>query len=82
MSKFCQNCVSWTKVATRISGNNFGICNNVGVEMKIAIDGKTCTSDDGAFWTEEYFGCIYHRENDGSLLGFDDIIDSDTGELK
>ncbi|MBS1760649.1 MAG: hypothetical protein JST23_11060 [Bacteroidetes bacterium] len=82
MGNFCQNCISWTKVAKRVSGDNFGVCDNIGVAMNIAIDGKTCTSDEGTFWTEEFFGCIYHRENDGSLFGFDDIIDGDTGEVK
>ncbi|MBS1762248.1 MAG: hypothetical protein JSR00_05195 [Bacteroidetes bacterium] len=50
--------------------------------MHVALDGKTHLSEGGAFWTEEFFGCIYHRENDDSLFGFDDIIDSDTVELK
>lgn len=82
MNKFCQNCNYWTKVAPRISGTNFGICNSTSVAMHVALDGKTHLSEGGAFWTEEFFGCIYHRENDDSLFGFDDIIDSDTGEIK
>lgn len=81
MSNFCNKCIQWEKVTPQLAGSNFGICHDVSVAMKVALDGKTHLGEDGAFWTEAYFGCVHWRENDGSLLGFDDIIDSDTGEI-
>ena len=72
--KFCQTCVSWDRIAERISGDVFGICNNVGVSMKVALDGKTKISEEGTLWTCEYFGCIYWRGNTGVLIDTSKIV--------
>lgn len=77
MSKFCNNCINWEKVIPQVSGDNFGICQDISVAMKVAMDGKTHLGEEGALWTEQYFGCIYWREDDGSLLSIDDIVNDD-----
>lgn len=74
MAKFCDSCIYWEKVVPQVSGDNFGICHNVEVAMKVAMDGKTHLAEDGALWTAQYFGCVHWRENDGSLLSTDDIV--------
>jgi hypothetical protein len=71
-AKFCCTCLHWEKIAP-VSGDQFGICQDVGVAMKVAMDGKTHLAEEGTLWTEAYFGCIYWRENDGSLLSLNDI---------
>lgn len=72
--KFCCTCIHWERVVPDVAGDNFGICDNVAVATKVALDGKTHLEEEGTLWTEQYFGCIYWRENDGSLLSTDDIV--------
>jgi hypothetical protein len=81
MSKFCCDCIHWEKL-TPITGDAFGICHDVGVAMNVALDGRTKLGDGGALWTSAYFGCVYWRDKGNEVVGFDDIIDNDTGELK
>lgn len=73
-SKFCLNCYCWEEVATKVTGDTFGICHNVAVKDKVAVDGKAHVLEEGTLWTEEYFGCLYWRENDGSLFGIDKYV--------
>jgi hypothetical protein len=75
-AKFCCTCIHWEKVAP-IAGDAFGICHDVGVSMKVALDGKSNLSEEGTFWTEAYFGCVYWRENDGSLLSINEIVEDE-----
>jgi len=65
---FCHTCTFYEKNIFTRTGESFGICHNVAVATKLAIDGKTVLGDDGIIYTEEYFGCIYWRENDGTLI--------------
>ncbi|MDB5199138.1 MAG: hypothetical protein JWO92_1101 [Chitinophagaceae bacterium] len=74
MSKSCCTCIHWEKVIPQISGDTFGICDNASVAMKVALDGKTHLGEGGTFWTQEYFGCVYHGTNDGGLLSTDDEV--------
>lgn len=81
MANFCCDCIHWEKL-TPISGDSFGICHSVEVSMKVALDGKTKLSDGGTLWTAAYYGCVQWRNRGNEIVNFDDIIDSDTGELK
>ena len=74
MSKFCKTCIYWEKVVPQVSGDNFGVCQDVSVSMKVAMDGKSHLSEEGALWTEQYFGCVYWRENDGSILNIEEAV--------
>jgi len=81
MSNFCCDCIHWEKL-TPIAGDAFGMCHDVSVAMNVALDGKTKLGSDGTLWTAAYFGCVHWRNRSNEVVGFDDIIDSDTGELK
>lgn len=77
MSKpqFCHTCIFYEKeIFTRHGDEKFGICSNVSVSMKVALDGATHMEEDGTFYTEQYFGCIYWRENNGVLIDTSAII--------
>ena len=74
VAKFCGSCVHWEKVTPQVGGDNFGICQSTFVGMKVAVDGKTHLGEGGALWTEQYFGCICHQPNDGSLLSTDKAV--------
>lgn len=80
MANFCCKCIHWEKVDL-IAAESFGVCDNVSVATKVALDGKTHLGEEGTLWTEAYFGCVYWRQNDGSLLNFEDIIDDETGKV-
>jgi len=72
--KFCHTCVSFEKgIFTRV-GEKFGMCHNVAVKSKVALDGENIIGQDGVIYTEEYFGCIYWRENNGVLIDTSKII--------
>lgn len=81
MSKFCCTCIYWEKVIPQIGGDDFGVCHDETVAFKVALDGKTKLGQDGMLSTQGYFGCIFWRQNDGSVVNFKRIIDSDTGKL-
>jgi hypothetical protein len=76
MSKphFCHTCIFYEKDIFTRTGDKFGICSNTSVAMKVALDGKTHLEEEGTFYTAEYFGCIYWRENDGTLLDINKTI--------
>lgn len=57
-----------------MSGDQFGICTDISVKMNVALDGKTMLSEDGTIWTAEYFGCVYWRQYDQSLINITDTI--------
>ena len=73
MSKFCCDCIHWEKV-TPVSGDTFGICHDVGVSMKVVLDGKTKLGNDGTLWTAAFFGCIFWREKGNDLLSIDKLL--------
>ena len=72
--KFCQTCISWERIAERISGDIFGMCKNVSVSMNVALDGQTKLSEEGTLWTCEYYGCIYWRNNPAALIDTSKIV--------
>jgi hypothetical protein len=79
-AKFCCTCIHWEKdIFTRV-GEKFGICHDVVAPGKIVMDTNTTLNDETILYTEEYYGCIYWRENDGSLLNFKYIINKNTGK--
>lgn len=71
--KFCYTCINWEKVDND-ANDSFGICHDVIVGMKVSVE-KEDSTEEGELWTNGYFGCIYWRENDGSIVSFKDIID-------
>lgn len=74
MSKFCQTCIHWEKdIFTRLGGK-FGICHDLLATDKIIQDRETKLTEDGTTYTAEYFGCIYWRENDGSLININKTL--------
>ncbi len=79
MSKFCNSCIQWEKLAP-IDGDAFGVCHDVGVSMNVALDGKTHMEEGGTLWTSAFFGCVYWAENDGSLLSTDDFLNKEDDE--
>jgi hypothetical protein len=73
MANFCRDCISWERLDPVI-GQGFGICHNVGVAMKVAMDGKTHLAEDGILWTDAYFGCIYWRDTPNALVDVSKIL--------
>lgn len=73
--KFCCNCTNWENV--KGSKDSQGICHDVMVASNVTIEHEKTFTQDGQLWTNGYFGCIYWRENDGSIVDFEDIIDED-----
>ena len=71
---FCQTCIYYEKNIFTRTGESFGMCKNVEVSMKVAVDGKSVMEEDGAIYTEEYFGCIYWRGNGGTILNISNIV--------
>lgn len=74
MGNFCKSCHSWEKGIFTRAGESFGLCHNVAVATKVVVDGNTVLGEDGSIYTEEYFGCVYWRENRGSLIDTSKII--------
>lgn len=71
---FCHTCTFYEKnIFTRV-GESFGICHNVAVATKLAVDGRSVLGEDGIIYTEEYFGCVYWREGDGTLIDTSKIV--------
>lgn len=68
MGKFCHTCHSYEGGIFTRAGESFGVCHNISVSTKIVLDGNTILAEDGIIYTEEYFGCIYWRENNGTLI--------------
>ena len=74
MANFCKSCHFYEKnIFTRV-GESFGLCHNVSVANKIAIDGSTVLGEDGSVYTEEHFGCVYWRQDGGSLIDIRDAL--------
>lgn len=81
MSKFCCDCINWEKNIIYRSGTHLGICHDVGVAMNVAMDSGTKLGEDGTLYTAGLFGCIYWKDRGNEVINFDDIIDSETGEI-
>lgn len=76
MANFCTDCIHWERLHPKPSTEK-GICSDGSVAMHVAIEEGSGMIESGTLWTSPYFGCVYWRDNDGSLLNFDDIIDED-----
>ena len=74
--KFCSTCIHWEKIAPKPT-DAFGICTDVSVAMNVNLMPKSNLSEDNVMWTTANFGCIYWREDDGSLLSTDDEVDDE-----
>lgn len=73
-AKFCCTCIHWEKnIITRVD-EKFGICHDVIASSKVFQDAETRLNEDSTVFTEAHFGCVYWRENDGSLFSTDDIV--------
>ncbi len=68
MAQFCNECAFWEKDVFNNAGNKFGVCHNVEVAMKVMLDGSTHLEEEGTFYTEGYFGCIYCRPGKFTLI--------------
>lgn len=69
-AKFCCTCIHWEKdILTRVE-EKFGICHDVIAPDKVIQDRETKINEDNTLYTESYFGCVYWRENDGSIIKF------------
>ena len=71
--KFCCTCVRWDN-AMPAPAEGFGICTDVGVSMRVALDSSTHMREKGTLWTDPYFGCIFWRPNNGSLIDINKIV--------
>ncbi len=71
---FCSTCLFYEKDIFQRTGDSFGICHNTTVAMKVALDGKSHLEEGGTFYTADYFGCIYWRETDGTLIDINKIL--------
>lgn len=61
MSKFCQTCRYWERIADKI---DLGICHNDSVKCDVHISVDTFTADEGGdVWTASGFGCVWHNED-------------------
>lgn len=81
-AKFCCTCIHWEKDILIRTTEKFGICNDVIASSKIIQDRETKLNEDNTVYTEAYFGCIYWRENDGSLLSIDDVVKDEIKEFQ
>jgi hypothetical protein len=71
---FCKYCIFWEHRFTRPTGEIFGNCEQPTVNSLIQKDEKNQVDiEDGAFYTDQHFGCIYFRKQSLSITG--DIID-------
>lgn len=73
MGNFCINCSFYEKEIFTRAGESFGVCHNVAVATKVLVDGKTVLEEDGAIYTEEYFGCVYWRNHEGGLFNIKNV---------
>ena len=75
MIHFCEKCLFWEHVAKKVSGEDFGICKDVTVNDKVALDGKNTLGEEGMIWTNAHFGCIYFRDRKSKeLMNISDIL--------
>lgn len=73
-AKFCCTCIHWEKDVLARVGQSFGICDEPIVTSKVMQDTDKHLSEEEVLYTDPYFGCIYWRQNDGSLFGTDKIV--------
>lgn len=74
MSNFCKTCHYYEKGIFTRAGESFGVCHNIAVATKVAVDGESVLGGDGIIYTEEYFGCVYWRADEGRILDIRDTI--------
>jgi hypothetical protein len=73
MPKFCNTCIHWEKLHPTVSSS--GICHSADVSLNVKMNYSDMNMDaEGTLWTEPYFGCVYWRENDGSLININKTI--------
>lgn len=72
---FCHTCIFYEKDIFSRGADSFGVCRNVEVSMQVVSDGKSQLEEEGTFYTSKYFGCIYWRENDGTLIDINKTLE-------
>jgi len=74
MAKFCNTCYCWEKVGPQ-AVNVLGACHSEEVKLKVHLDFPNIDRDEeGQLWTDQFFGCVHWKQNDGSLVSINKTL--------